>query len=167
LSFAGGIEMSTGIAAYHDPRDLLRRFTPLPVMTTLQMASGRVQLETNDASLSAALCCAVTVQNASANNPSCLWKLVRDFDLKGKPGAPSIANDGNVVTVYMGPSCFLGADLEQKEILGFIGADADKRFIQKMLAPILLKLTKLILEAREEEPNGEDVFVAVRSGRHA
>ena len=129
--------------SYTHPLDLLRRFAPTPLKAHVHLDFASVLLETNDLSFLPALSSlGLTVPTPCAQR--CLWKLVRDVDVKGKTGEASIVMAGNVIVYSMGPPCLIGADREHREILAFVGLDVDARSFQESILPALCRLTEFV-----------------------
>src|SRR5215472_1292653 len=130
---------------YLDPLDLLRRFIPTPLKAFYDIGTVRVTLETNDMALL-----------PTRPLPACLhvpgeqrlqWRLVRDWDWSGPLEAPIFFTSGALMIVAMGPACLLGVDRQKRELLGFIGAAIDQRTHQKVVIPLLCRLTKEMFSA--------------------
>ena len=129
------------IALYLDPLDLLHRFTPTPLRVAIPLEFASVTLETNDLSFFPTT---ATVPNVDPQLPSCLWKLVRDFDSHQEPAEISIVMAGSVTVYSLGPACMIAADRDLREILGFIGAAIDERVFRDTIYPALLRLTEFV-----------------------
>jgi hypothetical protein len=136
------------LVSYSDPLDLLRRFAPTPLKVHLRLESATVLLETNDLSFLPALSFA-GVPAPSASSQSCLWKIVRDVDVRGQVADASIIMAGNLIFFSMGPACLIGADRERREILAFIGLDIDAPTFQQSILPPLYRLTEFVTHAAE------------------
>ena len=132
------------LASYRDPLDLLRRFSPTPLKTQVHLESANVLLETNDLSFLPSL----PFPRSPISSPplqSCLWKLVRDVDVRHKIAEASIVMAGSLIVYSMGPACIIGADRERKEILAFIGIEVDARTYQESILPALCRLTDFVM----------------------
>ena len=140
------------ITAYRDPLDLLRRFAPTPLKTQIQLDFATVLLETNDLSFFPSQ---LQPQSQSILNTSpfanssqpqrCLWKIVRDIDVRHKLTEASIVMAGSLIVYSMGPACIIGADRERKEILAFIGLEVDARIFQESILPAISRLTEFVM----------------------
>jgi hypothetical protein len=129
-----------------------RRFAPTPLRVHEHLESADVLLETNDLSFLSSLT-RVGSTTASSSGQLCLWKIVRDVDVRGKATDASIIMAGSLIVFSMGPACIIGADRERKEILAFIGLDVDARTFQESIFPTLRRLTEFVMrEAGAREP---------------
>jgi hypothetical protein len=137
------------IASYRDPLDLLRRFAPTPLKTQFHLEFANVLLETNDLSFFPSL----PLLNASILSSShpCLWKIVRDVDVRLKIAEASIVMAGSLIVYSMGPACMIAADRERKEILAFIGIEVDARVFQESVLPALCRLTKFVMRQQNQQ----------------
>ena len=138
--------MTTDLASYCDPLDLLHRFVSTAFTISLEIAKANVVLQTNDLSLTPANS---TLSSASASDTnghpaSCLWKIVRDVDVSNTLTEASIVMLGNVIVYSMGPACIVAADREYREVLAFIGASVDARAYQDSIFPALCRLTEFV-----------------------
>jgi hypothetical protein len=133
------------LSPYRNPADLLRRFAPTPIKTTVHLGFARVLLETNDLSLLPSL----PFSGPTASSPTCAWKLVRDVDATCSPAEVSIVMAGSLIVYSMGPACLIGADRERKQILAFIGVEVDARLFQESILPALCRLTRLVIGCPE------------------
>jgi hypothetical protein len=134
--------------SYTHPLDLLRRFAPTPLKAHVHLEFASVLLETNDLSFLPSLS-SLGLPAAMPCAQLCLWKIVRDVDVRGKTGEASIVMAGNVIAYSMGPPCLIGADREHREILAFIGLDVDARFFQDSILPALCRLTEFVTRQQE------------------
>jgi hypothetical protein len=145
--------------SYTDPLDLLRRFVPTPLKVEIHLELANVVLETNDLSFLPLLPHSTAGEISST---PCLWKIVRDVDVRGTTAEASILMAGNVIFYCMGPACLIGADRERREILAFIGRDVDAHSFQQSILPALCRLTEFVtrpqdiaVPARTEVPAGD------------
>ena len=139
--------MSTLIPVfYKDPLDLLRRFTPTPLKTEVNLEIANVVLETNDLSFLPSMS---RLSAAEISTKSCSWKIVRDVDARGTTIEASIVMAGNLIVYSMGPACLIGADRERSEILAFIGRDVDTHSFQEAILPALCRLTEFVTRQQE------------------
>jgi len=142
------------ISSYRDPLDLLRRFAPTPLKTNVHLEFANVLLETNDLSFFPPL----SLLNPSLSVPSsppsqpCLWKIVRDVDVRLKTAEASIVMAGCLIVYSMGPACVIGADRERKEIVAFIGLEVDARIFQESILPALCRLTEFVMRQETAHP---------------
>ena len=107
---------------------------------------ANVLLETNDFSF------LPTLPQPGARDSSsqpCLWKIVRDVDVRGATTDASVVMAGSLIVYSMGPACLIGADRERGEILAFIGRDVDVRVFQESILPALIRLTEFVTRKRE------------------
>jgi hypothetical protein len=140
--------MSTLVpVSYKDPLDLLRRFAPTPLKAQVNLEIANVVLETND--LSFFLPSLSRLSTAEISTKSCVWKIVRDVDVRGTTIEVSIVMAGNLIVYSMGPACLIGADRERSEILAFIGRDVDTHSFQKEILPALCRLTEFVTRQQE------------------
>jgi hypothetical protein len=138
------------IPSYRDSLDLLRRFVTTPLSARVSLEFANVLLETNEPNLLSVL--ATPSWPASSRTlgpppPSCLWKIVRDVDIRQKLGEASIVMSGNLMIYTMGPACIIGADRERREILAFVGIEVDARTFQESILPVLTHLTEFVIRA--------------------
>ena len=139
--------MSTLVpVSYKDPLDLLRRFAPTPLKAEVNLEIANVVLETNDLSFLPSLS---RLSTAEISTKSCIWKIVRDVDVRGTTIEASIVMAGNLIVYSMGPACLIGADRERSEILAFIGRDVDTHSFQEAILPALCRLTEFVTRQRE------------------
>jgi hypothetical protein len=124
---------------YSNSLDLLRRFVPTPLRARFRAGKFWVTVETNDFALFPAFPFDDAGQNRAQQHFH--WKLVRDSDVTALPEEPMFVNSAAIRTVSMGPACLLGADLERREIVGFIGAAVDAHTYREFLVPLLLRLS--------------------------
>ena len=134
--------------SYGNPLDLLRRFAPTPLKADVRLEIANVTLETNDLSFLSPLS-GLDAGRASAR--SCLWKIVRDIDVRGLTAETTILMAGSVIVYSMGPACLIGADRERREILAFIGRDVDAQAFQESILPALCRLTEFVIR-QEQAP---------------
>jgi hypothetical protein len=135
---------------YRDPADLLRRFAPTPLRARIDLESAGVVMETNDLSLlPPSYVVDVTIPLPSSR--SCLWKIIRDVDVRGTTAEASIIMAGSLIVYTMGPACLIGADRERNEILAFIGRDVDKACFHRSILPALQRLTEFV--TRKQKPS--------------
>jgi hypothetical protein len=140
--------MSTLVpVSYKDPLDLLRRFAPTPLKAQVNLEIANVVLETND--LSFFLPSLSRLSTAEISTKSCVWKIVRDVDVRGTTIEVSIVMAGNLIVYSMGPACLIGADRERSEILAFIGRDVDTHSFQEAILPALCRLTEFVTRQQE------------------
>jgi hypothetical protein len=132
--------------SYSDPLDLLRRFAPTPLKAFVYLEFANVLLETNDFSFLPTLSQPGTCDSSSQ---PCLWKIVRDVDVRGATTDASIVMAGSLIVYSMGPACLIGADRERGEILAFIGRDVDVRVFQESILPALIRLTEFVTRKQE------------------
>jgi hypothetical protein len=133
--------------SYTDPLDLLRRFAPTPLRAGIHLGFANVVLETNDLSFLPLL---LHTNDTKISSTPCLWKIVRDVDVRGKIVEASILTAGNLIVYCMGPACLIGADRERREILAFIGRDVDALCFQESVLPALRRLTEFV--TRPQDP---------------
>lgn len=148
------------LVSYGDPLDLLRRFAPTPLKAHVHLPSANVLLETNDLSFLPSL----SLAGSSVSSPSahsCLWKIVRDVDCRGKTAEASIIMAGSLIVFSMGPACLIGADRERSEILAFIGLEVDARVFQESILPALCRLTEFVMRRGDaaETVRGPEITV--------
>jgi hypothetical protein len=143
---------SPEITSYRDPLDLLRRFAPTPLKTHLHLGFANVLLETNDLSFvpSASHFQSSIGSTSSPGSQPCLWKIVRDLDVRQQLTEASIVMAGSLIVYAMGPACMIAADRERKEVLAFIGFEVDARCFQEAILPALCRLTEFVM--RHETP---------------
>jgi hypothetical protein len=129
------------IPTHHDALDLLRRFAPTLFKVSVHLGFATVALETNDLSL---------VPPSSPDDlstfapPSCLWKIIRDVDAWQQLMEATIVLTDNLIVYSMGPACLIAADRDRKEVLAFIGTEADAHAFQESILPALCRLTKFV-----------------------
>jgi hypothetical protein len=133
--------------SYTDPLDLLRRFAPTPLKAGIHLGFANVVLETNDLSFLPLL---LHSNDTKISSTPCLWKIVRDVDVRGTTVEASILMAGNLIVYCMGPACLIGADRERREILAFIGRDVDAHCFQESVLPALCRLTEFV--TRPQDP---------------
>ena len=170
---------ATGLTSYRDPLDLLRRFAPTPIRTQLFLPFATVEVETNDLSLFPDLVSAETPSdsvriqlpsNLDRRTPSahsCVWKIIRDVDVRGTAAEASILMAGKLILYTMGPACLIGADRDRKEILGFIGRDVDMSALQECIVPALLRLTEYVTATQEPASIIEELEASGEAACHA
>jgi hypothetical protein len=139
------------ITSYRDPLDLLRRFVPTPLKTHVHLEFANVLLETNDLGFFPSLSLLSSSISAPSSQP-CLWKIVRDVDVRLKLTEASIVMAGSLIVYSMGPACMIGADRERKEILAFIGLEVDARIFQESILPALCRLTEFVMRQETPQP---------------
>jgi hypothetical protein len=150
---------------YRDPADLLRRFAPTPLRARIDLESGGVVIETNDLSLlPPSYVVDVTIPLPSR---SCLWKIIRDVDVRGTIAEASIIMAGSLIVYTMGPACLIGADRERNEILAFIGRDVDKACFHRSILPALQRLTEFVTRKQEPSTVVENAEAAIGGHRGA
>jgi hypothetical protein len=132
--------------SYCDPLDLLRRFAPTPLKAFVYLEFADVLLETNDFSFLPTL---PQPSSRDSYSQSCLWKIVRDLDVRGATTDASIVMAGSLIVYSLGPACLIGADRERGEILAFIGRDVDVRVFQESVLPALIRLTEFVTRKQE------------------
>jgi hypothetical protein len=137
------------IFSHKDPLDLLGRFAPTPLKVHVHLEAANVLLETNDLSLVSTLSAVETPVSCPSTQP-CLWRIVRDVELRGKAAEVSIVMAAGLIVFSMGPACLIGADRGRREILAFIGLEMDARTFEKSVFPALCRLTEFVM--REDEP---------------
>ncbi len=111
------------------------------------MEFANVLLETNDLSFLPLL---LHSNDPEISSTPCLWKIVRDVDVRGTTVEASIVMAGNLIVYSMGPACLIGADRERREILAFIGRDVDAHCFQESVLPALCRLTEFV--TRPQDP---------------
>jgi hypothetical protein len=132
---------------YSHPLDVLRRFMPSPLKALIKFEKEIILVETNDSSLLLPLGYFVS-QSSPVFSPAFHWKLLRDADVRGKPAEATIVMAGSLLVANMGPACIAGIDLEQKEVLAFIGRDVDSHDYQNYVFPILSGLTQFAMDKK-------------------
>jgi hypothetical protein len=134
------------IVPYRDPLDLLRRFAPAPLKVSLHFEFANVALETNDLSFFPSASANASPSSAAYDPalPSCLWKLLRDVDVRDKLTEASIVMAGSLIIYSTGPACIIAADRERQEVLAFIGVEADTRVFHDVIFPALCRLTEFV-----------------------
>jgi hypothetical protein len=132
--------------SYSDPLDLLRRFAPTPLKAVVYLEFANILLETNDLSFLPSLS---LLGVPAASSQSCLWKIIRDVDVRGATTEVSIVMAGSLIVYSMGPPCLIGADRQRGEILAFIGRDVDARLFQESILPALVRLTEFVTRKQE------------------
>jgi hypothetical protein len=140
---------------------LLRRFTPAPLKVQIHLEFVNVSLETND------LTFVLLLSRLAVREPSsktCLWKMIRDVDVRGATTEPSIIMAGNLILYSRGPACVIGADRERSEILAFIGCDVDAPFFEEAILPSLIRLTELVARRPETPMMARSLEASVRGG---
>ncbi len=138
------------IASYRDPLDLLRRFVPTPLKTQVHLEFANVLLETNDLSFFPSL--PLLTPSISPSSQPCLWKIVRDVDVRVKLAEASIVMADSLIVYSMGPACMIAADRERKEVLAFIGIEVDARIFQEGVLPALCRLTEFVMRQEAPQP---------------
>jgi hypothetical protein len=132
---------------YCHPLDVLRRFMPSPLKTLVKFEKEIILVETNDSSLLRQFGYFVS-QSSPAFSPAFHWKLLQDADVRGKPAEATIVMAGSLLVANMGPACIAGIDLEQKELLAFIGCEVDLHDYQNYVFPILSGLTQFAMDKK-------------------
>lgn len=132
--------------SYKDPLDLLRRFTPTPLKLQIYLEFANISLETNDLRFLSSLFQIAVREPSSA---SCLWRIVRDLDVRGAIIEASIVMAESLIIYSMGPACLIGADRERGEILAFIGWDVDASVFQESILPALIRLTEFVTRKQQ------------------
>jgi hypothetical protein len=117
---------------------------PSPLKTLVKFEKEIILIETNDSSLLLQFGYFVS-QSSQAFSPAFHWKLLRDADVRGKPAEATIVMAGSLLVANMGPGCIAGIDLEQKELLAFIGREVDSHDYQNYVFPILSGLTQFAM----------------------
>jgi hypothetical protein len=138
------------IRSYRDPVDLLQRFAPTPFKVSVPIGFASVLLETNDLSFVASMP-PPGAAAFDATPASCLWKLVRDVDAPQRLTEATIVMAGNLVVYSMGPACIIAADRERREVLAFIGTEADARIFREAIFPALCRLTEFVTRPASHE----------------
>jgi hypothetical protein len=148
------------LVSYRDPLDLLRRFAATPLQTRVRLDFANVLLETNDLSFLPSFSL-LSSSDSSPSPQSCLWKIVRDVDVRHKTTEASIVMAGNLIVYSMGAACVIGADRERKEILAFIGLEVDADIFQKSILPALCRLTEFVMRrgAAAEDVGSAEVAI--------
>src|SRR5258708_3882562 len=85
--------------SYGNRLDLLRRFAPTPLKAEVRLEIANVLVETNDLSFLPWLS---RLDAGESSVKSCLWKIVRDVDVRGVTGETTILMAGNVIVYSMG-----------------------------------------------------------------
>jgi hypothetical protein len=152
--------------SYRDPLDLLRRFAPTPLSARIDLEFASVVMETNDLSFLPPWSL-VDVASPLPSSQSCVWKIVRDVDVRGTTAEASIIMAGSLMVYTMGPACLIGADRERNEILVFIGRDVDKSSFDGSILPVLRRLTEFVTRKQEPSTLVEDAEAAIGGHCHA
>jgi hypothetical protein len=124
---------------YNNSLDLLRRFVLTPLRARFCAGKFSVTVETNDFTLFPAL--PFDSDGRKQSQLSFHWKLVRDSDVIVLPEEPMFLKSAAISVVSMGPACFLGMDVERREIVGFIGAAIDAHTYREVLVPLLSQMS--------------------------
>ncbi len=144
--------------SYGNPLDLLRRFAPTPLKAEVRLEIANVLLETNDLSFLPWLS---RLDAGESSAKSCLWKIVRDVDVRGMLAETTILMAGNVIVYSMGPACLIGADRERREILAFLGRDVDAHSFQESVLPALCRLTEFVTGQQQAPATARSAQVPV------
>jgi len=134
-------------ARYQDPLDLLQRFAPVPLVRMLAVDDELVRIATNDETLFPDGAFAIKSQPDAV---SVQWTLVRDFGNSAPLEAATELRIEQVVTVFFGPGCVIGADLALKTIAAFIGENVSEEQFRADIAPVLAELTAACRKADRE-----------------
>ena len=104
-------------------QDLLRRFTPTPHSTDLQLMHRTVRLETNsEAMLTLALKFFERHQHGKSGPPEFLWRIVCESDPRVQTLDVQLSafSDSGLRYVNIGQRGFLAVDTERREACGFL-----------------------------------------------
>ncbi len=111
------------------PDDLLRRFTPTPLVADLRVMDRTIRLETNSPTILEHTRRALECYGGTpSGQPEFLWKLVSEADPELKPPWPEITafSHEGLYLVNVGQRSFLAIDLEAKEAVGFLSEALSK-----------------------------------------
>ena len=134
--------------------DLLKRFTPTPIKTTVLFCGIIVRLETNCAAVNSQLLDALALKPVADSGPLCfVWKLVvepSEFEdeLETEPFEAHALTHLGLRLVQISRQTFLACDPAVREGFSFISADLanNRSRFQRHFAPALLSLMENVAE---------------------
>jgi hypothetical protein len=106
--------------------DLLRRFTPIPLVSDLSAMGKTIRLETNSSTIQQAVRRALACyEGIPSGRPEFLWRIVGEASLDSKTPWPelTVACDAGLYCINLGQRNFLAVDLEAQEAVGFLAED--------------------------------------------
>jgi hypothetical protein len=127
----------------NDPLDVLHRFTPTPFQSEVYLGGKLIRAESNDRAL---LPPGVPQKSTSpvSSRHSFSWKLIRDPKAPGRLESPTkLSIFDTVFAVFMGSACLIAVDLEESQLVSFIGSQVDTGEYQDRVLPILCELSDM------------------------
>ena len=127
---------------YQDP---LRRFTPTPLVTDLNLMGRKVRLESNSANLFGAITALFRLYPGSSSSPpDFLWRLVGETNSGSNPPWPEMKafSDEGLRYVNLGQRSFFAIDLDTREAIGFLSEElaSDATGLSSVFAATLFDL---------------------------
>jgi hypothetical protein len=153
-----------GIMPYRDPLDLLWRLVPTPFTLRTRFGYLPIHVESNDSEI-VAMIAEMSSETSADTECAFLWRIVRDPDAPGGIQTGAILTHGDLIFARMGGGLLVGADREHRELLGFIGAQVDRRVFKECVFPMLMRLTLDAGGGSASNGNGPVKFVGGEGDR--
>jgi hypothetical protein len=119
------------------PPDLLRRFTPTPYVFELHVGRELIRIEADDLQIALSVRHACREQCRDGGGPVVFWRLIQDRCAPRYGEELSVFSLEKVKTLLHGSGTLLVADVERREVFGFIGAGLRLTQLTERLLPML------------------------------
>jgi hypothetical protein len=119
--------------------DLVRRFTPIPYVFELGAGRDLIRIETDDLQVALSLRSACEVRGAGNGELFVFFRLIRDRRAPQYGEELSIFSSGRLKMLLHATGTLLVADIERREVFGFIGAGLSLAQLTEKLLPLLTR----------------------------
>jgi hypothetical protein len=120
------------------PPDLILRFTPTPYVFECDAGGGLIRIESDDLQIALSLRHSYSLLETDNGEPVVLWRLIRDRCAPRYGVELSVFSSGEIRTLLHGSGTILIADMEKREVFGFVGAGLALSQLAGRLLPALM-----------------------------
>ncbi len=121
------------------PPDLVLRFTPTPYVFKCDAGGDLIRIESDDLQIALSLRHSCSLLEIDNGEPVVLWRLIRDRCAPQYGVELSVFSSGEIRTLLHGSGTILIADLNKREVFGFVGSGLQLSQLTDKLLPVLIR----------------------------
>ena len=120
------------------PPDLVLRFTPTPYVFEGYSGRDLIRIESDDLQIALSLRHSCSLLEIDNGEPVILWRIIRDRCAPRYGVELSVFSSGEIRTLLHGSGTILIADMEKREVFGFVGSGLQLSQLVEKLLPLLI-----------------------------
>jgi hypothetical protein len=121
------------------PPDLVLRFTPTPYVFECDAGRDLIRIESDDLQTALFLRHSCSLLEIDEGEPVVFWRLIRERRAPRYGVELSVLSSGKIKTLLHGSGTILIADLEKREVFGFVGSGLQLPQLAEKLLPLLIR----------------------------